>query len=279
MAAYTVSKSIAVERIASDSVEDAHILETLTSDAIIVVLGSSDNVEVVLRAMQVPHRAVSPSTFETLALVPSQTVYINCDTKGYTPQFKEKVKRFVECGGQVITTDWVLNMLLQEIFPGTITYSGASCTAQTVPITVAADDPDEVLKGFVNEKTWVLAGGSHPVTVADPHRVKVLISSEQLGSQYGGCSAVLVRFNYGEGVVYHMISHFNLQCGRGGAQPATSADRARRENYVMSKGVSEATRRAVADTDFATEDIQAASTNAEFVMRNVIQQQKKKSRS
>jgi len=70
------------------------------------------------------------------------------------------------------------------------------------------------LKDFLGEKVWYLAGGSHPVKILDPDRVKVLISSSTESALPKG-SPILVRFTHGKGTVYHMISHFNLQTGSG----------------------------------------------------------------
>jgi len=71
--------------------------------------------------------------------------------------------------------------------------------------------------------------------VLDPQRVKVLIRSKEIEQRHGE-SPVLVTFNYGEGTVYHMISHFYLQRTETRtvrhAQPSIA--------YVAEKGVDQA---------------------------------------
>jgi len=131
-------------------------------------------------------------------------VYVNCHSS-YPKGAAENIAKFVKAGGQLITTDHVLHNLLHDAFPGYLIHKGGSTGDMKVPIKCNEDEKaDEVLKSFVGEKEWWLAGGSHPITIENTKEVKVLIS------QTDG-SPILVRFSYGEGTVYHMISHFYLQ--------------------------------------------------------------------
>lgn len=62
--------------------------------------------------------------------------------------------------GLLITTDYVLNMLLTILFPSLLHYGGEATTDKAVPITCADDPTDEVLKAFKGEQEWRLAGMS-----------------------------------------------------------------------------------------------------------------------
>jgi hypothetical protein len=81
-----------------------------------------------------------------------------------------------------------------------------------VPIEVL-DDDNPFLRGVMDgrdDPQWWLEGSSYPIRVLDPERVQVLIGSRELGRRYGE-PAVAVLFSWGEGEVFHMISHYYLQ--------------------------------------------------------------------
>ena len=60
-----------------------------------------------------------------------------------------------------------------------------------------------------DDPQWWLEGSSYPIRVLDP-KVSVLITSRELEEKYGE-AAVAVTFPWGEGEVFHMISHYYLQ--------------------------------------------------------------------
>ena len=50
----------------------------------------------------------------------------------------------------------------------------------------------------------------HLRVCVDKSKVKVLVRSDELKRRYGD-DPVIVSFEWGKGIVYHMISHFYLQ--------------------------------------------------------------------
>lgn len=69
--------------------------------------------------------------------------------------------------------------------------------------------------GFLDQEkdaapVWWLEGSSYPIEVLDKKKVKVLVRSEELKRRYKH-DPVIISFEWGKGVVYHMISHFYLQ--------------------------------------------------------------------
>jgi len=272
---YNVSGDIVRDRISSENKEDLNLLEKLDKSEIIVVSGSADHIENVLTAIEVPHTLINPEQIVKMNFSPSQTLYINCHTGTYPKGTIEKIQTFVKTGGQLITTDWTLNNILSEAFPDTVAWNNQSTQDENVSI-VCSEDDDEVLKSFKDEKSWWLAGGSHPISVLNPHKVKTLIRSQALAQKHGG-DAILVRFEYGEGVVYHMISHFHLQNSATRPQHANNMSAT---SYAQYKGASSSTLEKMQqfkeDSAMNYAYLQSATTNTEFVMRSVVNQQKKK---
>lgn len=138
-----------------------------------------------------------------------------------------------------------------------------------------AKEDDEILKSFKDENLWYLAGGSHPIRVLDREKVKVLIRSEEMINRHGG-DAILVRFDWGEGCVYHMISHFSLNMGPNRPKHASNMSY---DSYAKMKGASDDTLNEMRKMEQMPEmnyaNLQSATTNTEFVMRSAIKQQKK----
>lgn len=71
------------------------------------------------------------------------------------------------------------------------------------------------LAGFLDQEkdaapVWWLEGSSYPIEILDKKKVKVLVRSEELKRRYKH-DPVIISFEWGKGVVYHMISHFYLQ--------------------------------------------------------------------
>jgi len=293
---YDVSSKIVKDRIAAESIEDLSVINNLDASAVVVVFGSADKIQNVLTAIDLPHTLIQPEQLHLVKLNPEQTLYINCHPTGYNSLAYDKVRQFINDGGQVVSTDYTLNTLLQYVFPNTLRYDGANTQDETIGIVINNDEKDdEVLKGFKNEETWRLAGGSHPITILDEKNVKVLISSPQL-EKFKASNAILIRFEYGKGVVYHMISHFELQHankttkaqlnsvaqpGQGQALPTKSV-----QEYARSKGASietvqkleelEARQKSDLNDNYMNcDDVQNATTQSEFVYRAVVSHQKK----
>ena len=128
------------------------------------------------------------------------------------PRGVDLVRSFVESGGSLFSTDWALERVLEPAFPRTVRFNRHATADDVVPIEIL-DDENPFLQGVMDgadEPRWWLEGASHPIEVLDRSRVQVLITSRELGRRYGE-PAVAVLFPWGEGEVFHMISHYYLQ--------------------------------------------------------------------
>jgi len=275
---YEFSAEVIKDRLQTEDPENIQMLSDLDAKAVIVVSGSADKIESVFTAIKLPHNLVTPEAFMKLPLNKEQTVYVNCHTTAYPAGIHEKIRKFVAEGGQLITTDWSLNTILQQSFPGYVRWDNTSTGDQSVNIQRNEKDTDDILQGFKNEKVWWLAGGSHPITLVDPHKVTVLIKSEDLEKMFPNCGSILIRFEYEKGVVYHMISHFHLQ--HSATRPKQTVTTTATD-YYSGKGATDITmakQKAYENDygrDFCYDEVQNATTQSEFCMRSVINQKKK----
>ena len=125
--------------------EDVKILDTVKDTDIVCVRGTYDHIHLVLEAIDIPFSHVSPSSLMSMELKPEQTVYVNCAST-FPKEAALKLEKFVSSGGQLITTDWALQNVLQVAFPRTVKFSGNSTGDEVVAVEIV-DKEDEVLKG------------------------------------------------------------------------------------------------------------------------------------
>ena len=161
-------------------------------------------------------------------------VLIGCPGSDIPHAAYPKVKDFVMNGGWLITTDWAIQSIIENIFPGFIRWNRAR-TADAVVACQIINPNHPFLDGVLSEIQqskwqkqaikntkksefrWWLETRSFPIQIINPEAVRVLIGSWEIQNKWGE-SPVLVEFDYGKmgGRVIHMISHTHLQ--KGGAK-------------------------------------------------------------
>lgn len=275
-AAYKVSKQLVRERMERENPEDVEILDAVKETDIVCVRGTYDHIHLVLSAIGVPFAHIDPRQLLKMDLKPEQTVYVNCPSQ-FPPEAAKKLSAFVEAGGMLITTDWALKHVIEIGFPNTIKFNGMPSGDEVVSVEIV-DTEDEILKGFIDQEkdaapVWWLEGSSYPIEILDKKRVKVLVRSDELKRRYKA-DPVIVSFEWGKGIVYHMISHFYLQRSETRTQKqGTSAS-----NYAKSQNMSAATVTMFENCDelgvnYGT--VQSAATSSEFVSRALVKQKKR----
>ncbi len=270
--AYELSNKLIRERLKNESDTNTAIIEEIKKTDLVVVDGTYDHIHLVLDVLKLPYQRISPSQVADIDFQPEQTIFVNC-ASSFPVNAARKLSTFVEKGGQLITTDWALRHVLQVAFPGFVEYNNKPTRDEVVRIEIINQD-DPVIKGFLDEETdpvWWLEGSSYPIKILDTAHVEVLIKSKALKESYNE-SPVLIKFEYGQGVVYHMISHFYLQrTETKNAKQTTAAT-----DYLKSKGGSKVAEEIGDDAkELNYGEMQSANTSAEFIMRAIIKQKKK----
>lgn len=277
-AAYEVSKQLVRERMERENPEDVAILDSVDDTDIVCVKGTYDHIHLVLEAIGIPFTHVDPHGLLRTELKPEATVYVNCPSS-FPRESALKLRKFVEEGGQLITTDWALKHVVEVAFPGTVKFSGNSSGDEVVAVEIV-DKEDEILKGFIDQEkdeapVWWLEGASYTIEVLDKKKVKVLVRSDELKRKYKH-DAVIVSFEWGKGVVYHMLSHFYLQR----SETRTKKQGMNATVYAEAQGASKATMDAFNDLETVSPGmnygmIQSAATSSEFVSRGLVKQKRK----
>ena len=253
--------------------ERARLLDDVVESDVVVVAGQYDHVESVLRALDVPHSVVSTADVDRLDLRPEQLLIVNCPGV-VSAAAVTRIRSFVEAGGSLFTTDWALKHVIEPAFPGVLAFDKAPTADDVVRIEVL-DAENIYLQGVLegqDDPQWWLEASSYPISVVDAERVKVLITSRELGEKYGE-RPVAVWFRWGEGDVFHMISHYYLQR----TEERTARHRGKAEGYFAEKGVAMPCAMMADVDDLSVADVESAKPSAAF-MSNVIIEKKRRQR-
>jgi hypothetical protein len=180
-----------------------------------------------------------------------------------------KIKTFVSSGGFLFTTDWALKHVLEEAFPGYVRYNEKRTRDEVVRVEIL-DTDDPFLKSLLGPKDdpqWWLEGSSYPIQILDKEKVHVLVTSKEIEQKYGE-APVFITFEYGEGKIYHMISHFYLQR----SETRTKRQKLSGELYMAEKDIDSAAMPkylALGIKDASLGDVESAFTSA-AMMRKIM---------
>jgi hypothetical protein len=186
--------------------------EQVRQAQVVVVSGSADHMEQVLRRAQVRFVLVRPDELPNLPLHSQQVLMVNCRGE-MSAAARDRVRRFVAAGGFLYTTDHAVHELVEKIFPGTVAWNRTTTKEQVFPMKARGNRGLLKHLGESATQKWQLAGGGYLIKVLDPHKVEVLMESPQVAERYG--TGVLgVRFKHEDGYVIHVTGHFYTQPGQ-----------------------------------------------------------------
>jgi len=270
---YRIAQELFKDRLRRQFPETLELLDDIHAADMIVVSGSYEHIEQVLDSSDTPYTLVQPEMIDKAKLRPDQVVFINCpgnlNKKGL-----RKLESFVRAGGFLFTTDWALRHVIETAFPGFLAFNDRPTLDEVVRIEIL-DREDTILQSVLDEQDdpqWWLEGSSYPIQILDSKRVRVLIQSKELKERHGE-APVFVSFDYGEGQVYHMISHFYLQR----SETRTARHAAPSTDYLASKGVAAADMAKFKDLgsdEFPTSDVESAYTS--YAMIQAVMLKKKR---
>lgn len=187
--------------------------ERLRQAEVVVVTGSADHMEQVLRKAQVKFVVVNPEDLPQLPLHAQQVLMVNCTGEMSAPA-RERVRRFVTAGGFLYTTDHAVHYLVERVFPGYIRFNGQTTNEEIFPMQISGAQGLLAKIGGGGHPRWQTAGGGYLFDVVDPQRVEVLMRSREVQQRWGGSGVLGVRFRVGDGQVIHVSGHFYTQPGQ-----------------------------------------------------------------
>ncbi len=197
-------------------------LERLEKGDILVVKGQMDTTEEVLDVLKLPYTLFSRSEVAAKlpSLDPKAVLVYNCDS---IPQKKLGEKEaaalasFVERGGYLFTTDWVLTEAIvpaikDALLPGPTTQQ-EPFEAKIAPSRAAATHPymrDVFPANPFEHAKMKWRFDTLCCSIKLTPRATSLVECDELGKKHGA-PCVAATFRHGKGAVLHMIGHFRQQ--------------------------------------------------------------------
>jgi hypothetical protein len=190
--------------------------EGLSDDYIVVVSGAHDKIELVLKGYGWPFTLVSREDLLRRPYPSARILFINCSNKPSPAQagkLAEIVKRRLQAGCWVVTSDWSVEPYLTAAFPTHVHLGGSGRSQRNTTVIVEPSSDDRLLQGVFDRgrsSEWWLEDSSTMVEVAG--KTDVLVTSEDMKSRYGA-RVVAFKFEYGKGLVLHLVGHFYQKDG------------------------------------------------------------------
>ncbi len=270
--AYKASSKIMEKRMAKERPMDLEILRKVKESSIIIVSGAYDKIELVLDMIKVPYILIQPYEVSQVELNPNQILIINCPGN-VDDDALLKIKEFVKKGGFLFTTDWALLNILEKLFPRYLKYNNRPTADDCIRVKVL-DKSNKFLEGLFNEAAdpiWWLESSSYPIQILDKSQVKLLIVSNEMQEKYGE-PPIVITFNYGDGSVLHMTSHYYLQR----AELRTQRHKMSAKEYVMKEvGFSEDEAEMKELEGLSLGEAESAYSTTQFISNVIVEQQKK----
>ena len=259
--AYDLAAFAVRERLAQQRPERLELFDSLVERDVAVYSGTFDSVQHVLKRLRVPFR-LDPTAGK---LRGARIAFANCSSSP-NQTVRRHAEAFVQNGGWLVSTDWSLGNIVEHCFPNTI---GHMRSGRNTSDEVVAVEPNlESLWGEIvvlgADPQWWLEGASYPIEVLDTEQVRIEAASHEMLVQYHA-PVVSARFDWGNGHVYHIISHLWLKRTRTPSQsryaePCTSflRDGMRLSEESIAKVL---TRARVQADDFNFATLQSAATS------------------
>jgi hypothetical protein len=165
--------------------------------------GSLEKVDKAIKNLYAKERdVIDISKLEETDLSKYHLILIGSHAKKFT--FGDKLKKFIEEGGYLVTTDRSLDTIVSNMFPDLIGYEKKEIKGGAVKGEISnLNHPflrgaakKNVLKFWIEENT-------HPIKKVRPE-IENLVSSKKLEKKYGS-GLMMVAFRYKEGMVVHMM--------------------------------------------------------------------------
>jgi hypothetical protein len=205
--AYKVAAIAVRQRFAEQHPEDLEILNRLSVGDVAVDKGVYDQVEKILECLKVPV-VMNPDAGQLSAHI----IFINCP--GTTDQNRlTHLAEQVRADTWLVSSDWALGNFLVKAFPDTVGWNNRSTGDEVISVEPSLESLWSEVMVLGAQPQWWLEGSSHPIHILNPDLVKIEAASHELLARYDA-PVVAVSFPWGQGQVYHTISHFYCKRSR-----------------------------------------------------------------
>lgn len=176
--------------------------------AVVEVKGQWDKADRTLKNLGIQHTTIGAGQLNQIGLSRTKVLVINC-AGTLNRGSLQAIRDFVAQGGYLLTTDWALDNMLKQTFPGFVEWNKGKSKGNVVDAQVVLPER-EFFQGTVSNASWKLDEESQTVRVLRPDVVKVLAVSRDLATLDPDRQGILaVSFSFGRGKVLHLVGHFD----------------------------------------------------------------------
>jgi len=183
-------------------------IQSLDPMQVLELKGQWDKADRTLKNLGIPHTTIGAGQLAGTDLSRTKVLVVNC-AGTLNRNALQGIRDFVARGGYLLTTDWALDNMLRQTFPGFVEWNKGKSKGNVVDAQVVMPDR-EFFQGTVSNASWKLDEESQTVRVLRPDVVKVLAVSRDLAPLDPDRKGILaVAFPFGNGKVLHMVGHFD----------------------------------------------------------------------
>lgn len=178
-------------------------LKVSNNGAVLGINGSKEKVEDAVRNLYANQRDIIDfSKLASAELSKYHMILIGSHDK--KPALSDRFKKYIEDGGYLVTTGRCLDTIIAGLFPDIISYDKKEIKGGAFKGEISSLE-HPLIRGATKKKAlkfWV-EDKSHPIKKVKPV-IQEIVTSKKLQKKYGS-GAILISFNYGEGMIVHML--------------------------------------------------------------------------
>lgn len=198
--AYQVAAVAVKQRFSEQRPKDLRILNKISQKDIAVYLGSYDHVEEIFQCLNLPIQ-INPDPEKLDAKI----IFVNC-SNSYDNKLINSLKKQVENGKWLVTSDWALGNFISHAFPNTIRWNKEQTKDEVISVEPSLNSLWSEVVVLGADPQWWLEASSHPIEILSS-RVTIEAASHDLLVRHKA-PVVAVSFDWEKGHVFHVISHF-----------------------------------------------------------------------
>ena len=199
--AYNVAALAVRQRFSEQHPDYLEILNRICADEVTVYSGSYDRVEEILQRLRIPF-TMNPGEKASQ----SKIAFVNC-SGGYDNNLIDRLKKQVENGLWIVSSDWALGHFLAKAFPNTVTWNHRATGDEVISVEASLNSLWSEVIVLGADPQWWLEASSHAIEVLNLEKVRIEAASHDLLVRHNA-PVVAVSFDWGKGHVFHVISHF-----------------------------------------------------------------------
>ncbi|MBI4834423.1 MAG: hypothetical protein HY811_06365 [Planctomycetes bacterium] len=159
-----------------------------------------DHLQDVMNALKLPYTLTNHEELETQDLSKAAVMVVNCTEVTLRQKASDNVKKFLESGGYIFTTDWAFDFFLQKVCPGYLKAGNITqAEDHTVQINAFEKSGEHIFLRTVfpegqTQLPWMFRKGARMFKIEKPNDVTVLVVGPESLKKEAGSNIIAVTW-------------------------------------------------------------------------------------